>query len=89
MYSNCNLFPLDPNKVLDTESLCAVIQRIMKQAEDLLPKIEDVKIEQIGDLVDQEMQHTTNAIEEAAARIAVCLQYLLCSFHIPDIYMQF
>jgi len=48
---------------------------LISQAEVLLPKIEDVKAEQMGDLVDQEMAETTSAIEKAAARIAVSNTY--------------
>lgn len=43
----------------------------MAHAEELLPKIEDVKAEQMGDLVEQEMQQTSDAIEQAAKKIAV------------------
>ena len=49
----------------------ALIERIMKHAEELLPKIEDVQAEQMGDLVDKEMQQTSEAIEKAAEKIAV------------------
>ncbi len=48
-----------------------LIKKIASQAELLLPKIEDVKAEQMGDLVDQEMAQTMKAIENASARIAV------------------
>ena len=43
----------------------------MKHAEELVPKIEDIQAEQMGDMIDQEMQGTTDAIEKAAKRIAV------------------
>lgn len=48
-------------------------------AEDLVPKMVDVKEKEIGDLVDNEMASTTSAIEEAARRIAVSLFSLFCS----------
>ena len=47
------------------------VKKIMAQAEELVPKVEDVKAEQMGDLIDQEMAQTSNAIEQAAARIQV------------------
>ena len=55
----------------------ALIERIMKHAEELLPKIEDVQAEQMGDLVDKEMQQTSEAIEKAAEKIAVSGFFLL------------
>ena len=48
-----------------------LIARLVTQAEELLPKIEDVQAEKMGDLVDQEMALTTKAIEDAASKIAV------------------
>ena len=48
-----------------------ILNRIISQSEELLPKIEDVQAEKMGDLVDEEMQETAKAIELAAARIAV------------------
>jgi len=50
----------------------AALRKILSQAEQLLPKMEDVQAEMMGDLVDKEMQQTAKAIEEAAAKIAVC-----------------
>lgn len=49
----------------------AELRKIIAQAEELLPKDDDVQAEQMGDMVDQEMQMTSKAIEEAAAKIAV------------------
>ena len=46
-------------------------------AEELLPKVEDVKADQMGDLVDQEMAQTTVAVQTAADRIAVSQPRLL------------
>jgi len=34
--------------------------------------MEDIRAEMMGDLVEEEMQLTVKAIEEAAAKIAVC-----------------
>ena len=53
-------------------SVEAALRQILSQAELLLPKMEDVRAEMMGDLVDEEMQQTAKAIEEAAAKIAVC-----------------
>ena len=50
-----------------------LIERLVAQAEELLPKIEDVQAEKMGDLVDQEMALTTKAIEDAASKIAVSM----------------
>jgi huntingtin interacting protein 1 len=46
------------------------LRKILAQAELLLPKVEDVRTDMVGDMVDEEMQLTTKAIEEAAAKIA-------------------
>ena len=54
------------------DRMTALIERIMAHAEELVPKIEDVKAEQMGDLIDKEMQETQNAIESAAKKINVC-----------------
>jgi len=35
--------------------------------------MEDVEADMMGDLVDDEMQQTAKAVEEAAAKIAVCV----------------
>ena len=53
------------------DSVRELIARLVSQAEELLPKIEDVQAEKMGDLVDQEMALTTKAIEDAASKIAV------------------
>ena len=47
------------------------IESLVVIGEKLLPKIEDVAAEKMGDLVDQEMLQTTNAIEQAAKRFEV------------------
>ncbi|CAH1801834.1 unnamed protein product [Owenia fusiformis] len=57
-------------KITDLKTL---LQGIITQAEDLVPKVEDVKAEQMGDLVEQEMQSTTDAIEAAAKKMAEML----------------
>lgn len=55
----------------DIDSLTSHVQRIISLAEALVPKMEDVKIGEIGDLVDEEIDATTKAIEQAAARFEV------------------
>ena len=56
------------------DRVTALIERIMAHAEELVPKIEDVKAEQMGDLIEKEMQETQNAIDSAAKKIDVsCL----------------
>ncbi|CAL1534396.1 unnamed protein product [Lymnaea stagnalis] len=45
------------------------IEHLMKLAEDLVPKMEDVKAEEIGDMLENEMHGMTAAIEAAAAKI--------------------
>ncbi|XP_071946435.1 huntingtin-interacting protein 1-like isoform X2 [Antedon mediterranea] len=44
------------------------LQAIIQAAQELLPKEADIKAE-LGDIVDQEMQNTTEAIDKATARI--------------------
>jgi len=43
----------------------------MELSTELLPKVEDVELDAVGDMVDEEMLQTTQAIEAAAAKIAV------------------
>ena len=43
----------------------------MKLTQDLIPKTEDVKAEEIEDMVESEMQMTSKAIEQAAKKIEV------------------
>ncbi|XP_013381294.1 huntingtin-interacting protein 1 isoform X1 [Lingula anatina] len=50
------------------------VQKIMQLGETLLPKVEDVKTEDIGDLVDQEMQSTADAIEQATKKFQEILE---------------
>ena len=49
------------------------VQRVLSLAEALVPKMEDVKVEEIGDLVDTEMHSTTAAVEAAAAKMEVSI----------------
>lgn len=47
------------------------VQHVLQLAEALVPKMEDVKVKEIGDLVENEMQSTTAAIEAAAQKMQV------------------
>ena len=47
------------------------VKRIMKLLNDLLPKVHDISKEELGDLVDKEMQNTSQAIEAAVAKLEV------------------
>lgn len=51
--------------------VCESVEYLMKLAEALNPKMEDVKAEEIGDLLENELQGMTSAIESAAAKIQV------------------
>ncbi|XP_076453265.1 huntingtin-interacting protein 1-like isoform X2 [Babylonia areolata] len=50
------------------------VQHVLQLAEALVPKSNDVKAEEIGDMVENEMQSTTSAIEAAAEKIQQMLQ---------------
>ncbi|CAG5135808.1 unnamed protein product, partial [Candidula unifasciata] len=45
------------------------VEYLMKLAEALIPRMEDVKAEEIGDLLENELQGMASAIESAAAKI--------------------
>lgn len=49
----------------------AEIELVVGLTENLVPKMEDVKTEDLGDMVDQEMQSTMELVEIAARRIEV------------------
>ena len=48
-----------------------IIEQIMAIGQRLLPKIKDIEVDKIGDIVDKELQQTTDAIEQAAKRFEV------------------
>ena len=58
----------------DADHAIKCMKKMIAIAEDLVPKMVDVKEKEIGDLVDNEMSSTTAAIEEAARRIAEMLE---------------
>lgn len=55
----------------ETTNLDETITKMMKILNDLLPKVHDISKEEIGDLVEQEMHNTTEAIEAAVAKLEV------------------
>ena len=55
----------------EVEETIKNIEALMKLTEELIPKTEDVKVEEIGDMVESEMQMTSKAIEQAAKKIEV------------------
>lgn len=55
----------------EVDSLVPKIQHILQLAEALMPKMEDVKVKELGDMIEDEMQSTTSAIEAAAEKIQV------------------
>ena len=59
------------NNQNETKELKKIIENIVKKLNDLLPKVHDINKEEIGDLVDQEMQNTSEAIEAAVAKLEV------------------
>lgn len=42
---------------------------------ELLPKVQDINKQEIGDLIDQEMHNTSEAIEAAVARLEVKFKF--------------
>lgn len=55
----------------EVEKSAEKIRQLIKLAEDLVPKMVDVKEKEIGDLLENEMHSTTSAIELAAKKIEV------------------
>lgn len=47
------------------------VQKCVRLLNELLPKVHDISKEEIGDLVEKEMQNTTQAIEAAVAKLEV------------------
>lgn len=58
----------------DIQETIKNIEAMMKLTQDLIPKTEDVKAEEIEDMVESEMQMTSKAIEQAAKKIEQMLQ---------------
>lgn len=55
----------------ELRNLEETMSKMMKILNDLLPKVHEISKEEIGDLVDQEMHNTTEAIEAAVAKLEV------------------
>ena len=51
--------------------MAAAVTKVLELATSLVPRSVDVGDKEIGDLVEDEMKSTTDAIEQAAARIQV------------------
>jgi len=66
---------LELKKSLSTESdekyLIELGDKIIKILYELLPKVHDINKQEIGDLIDQEMHNTSEAIEAAVAKLEV------------------
>jgi huntingtin interacting protein 1 len=50
------------------------IKSVLKNLNELLPKSLSINKEEIGDLVDQEMHNTSNAIEQAVAKLEALIE---------------
>lgn len=48
-----------------------IMKKIIKMLNELLPKVHDISKEEIGDLIEKEMQNTSQAIEAAVAKLQV------------------
>jgi huntingtin interacting protein 1 len=64
------------NENLENESnkLNVTIKSVLKNLNELLPKSLSINKEEIGDLVDQEMHNTSNAIEQAVAKLEALIE---------------
>ena len=54
------------------------VRQLIRLAEDLVPKMVDVKEKEIGDLLENEMHSTSSAIEQAAKKIEVVSLKQIC-----------
>ena len=57
----------------DVKNLRETIKKIQDSLNELLPKVHDISKQELGDLIDVEMQNTSNAIEEAVSKLAELL----------------
>lgn len=55
----------------ETKQLNDLAEKIQKILYELLPKVHDINKQEIGDLIDQEMHNTSEAIEAAVAKLEV------------------
>ncbi len=60
---------------LASDELRLKFGKVLELVTELLPKIHDISKEELGDLVDQEMHNTSQAIENAVAKLEVRRQY--------------
>lgn len=72
MKSQRNLFHVEGGSISsEVATTIDHIKQLMSLTAELVPKSDDVKTEEIGDMVDSEMQLTSKAIEQAANKIQV------------------
>ena len=72
----CLFFDLGGPISSEVQQTIKNIEEMMKLTQDLVPKTEDVKAEEIGDMVESEMQMTSKAIEQAAKKIEVNEEFM-------------
>ncbi len=80
----------DKNDFFSTENLDSVTSatnhlsfkfgEVIELVTELLPKIHDISKEELGDLVDQEMHNTSQAIENAVTKLEVKLNSEMVDF---------
>ena len=79
--SNCLLLIVNAGNYANVPAQVARVNvelsKIISLAQELVPQVKDVQVEQIGDMVDAEMLMTSQAIEEATAKIAVGACFLV------------
>ena len=57
----------------DAEKLNKLVKEVIENLNELLPKALSINKEEIGDLVDQEMHKTSEAIEQAVAKLELLI----------------
>ncbi len=55
----------------EAKELDSLVDKILQTLKELLPKVHDINKEELGDLIDQEMHKTSEAIEAAVAKLEV------------------
>ena len=55
----------------EAKELDSTVDKILQILKELLPKVHDINKEELGDLIDQEMHKTSEAIEAAVAKLEV------------------
>ena len=57
----------------DAEKVNTLVKQVIDNLRELLPKALSISKEEIGDLVDQEMHKTSEAIEQAVAKLELLI----------------